>query len=69
MICRIAVAFVVFWPWFLIAVVLLVKGRQLHGLVVGIYIQASLVWVVPAVLVWVLIKIIGAVRKNRSSSV
>lgn len=61
---RLAVAAIVFWPWLLIATVVMIKGPQLYGLVIGFYIQFSLFWVIPAALLWTIIEIMAAVQNR-----
>ena len=61
---RLVVALTVSWPWLLIVVIVMIKGPQLYGLVLGFYIQASLFWVIPAVLIWALVEVMAVVRKR-----
>lgn len=63
---RLVAALLVFWPWLFLAVMVLLNGLQLHGLVLIFYIQFSLFWVVPAVLIWVIVELVLALRRHRS---
>ena len=63
---RLIAALLVFWPWLFLAVMVLLNGLQLHGLVLIFYIQFSLFWVVPGVLIWVIVELVLALRRRRS---
>ena len=63
---RLIAALLVFWPWLFLSVMVLLNGLQLHGLVLIFYIQFSLFWVVPAVLIWVIVELVLALRRRRS---
>lgn len=87
---RLIVAAIVFWPWIIIAMQLLVIwwatsrgcvvsargpepcivmgmdiGEQISGMwTVGYQIAFSLMWVIPAVLLWAIIEIVRAFRSG-----
>ena len=63
---RLVAALLVFWPWLFLAVMVLLNGLHLHGLVLIFYIQFSLFWVVPAVLIWVIVELVLALRRRTS---